>query len=288
MRGTLSSLIPVIAAVIAFTTLLPQKSWSADTVRAAAIQCYSPMGAVEANRTMLARLINHAATNGAKIIVTPECSITGYMNPARDCVWSSSATNRLFVGRFAEPVPGPSTKFFATIASNRAIYLCIALAESSGTNFFNTQVLLNPRGEIIAHHRKKNPWPMGDATWVTPGDRDPQAVETEYGRLGLMICYDTHLMPPKLAALHADIVLYSIGWYGPNTAGWFRNIFPERYVKPNHFAVIGSNWTGDKTSGAWQGQGFSFILDRDGEVLVMADDIPAPRIIYADLPIHHP
>jgi hypothetical protein len=37
---------------------------------------------------------------------------------------------------------------------------------------------------------------------------------------GLMICFDFHTLPPLLAKQEADIVLYSVGWYGPNEKNW--------------------------------------------------------------------
>ncbi len=256
---------------------------SNGAIKVAAIQCYTHMGCVESNRALLLALVSEAASNGAKIIVMPECAVTGYMNPARDDVWSCVATNPLYVGKFAEPVPGPSTHEFSRIASNRAVYLIVSLVEDSDGHFYNAQILLNHRGEIVAHHRKKNLWPPGDGTWATAGELPVQVVDSEYGRLGLMICYDVHVLATELAKLHADIVLYSIGWYGPNTENWFRNIFPDRFARANHFAVIGANWTVDNLREKWPGQGWSFACDREGHLLDIADDAPKPKIVYAML-----
>lgn len=180
-------------------------------------------------------------------------------------------------------MPGPSTEFFGRLASNCSVHLCIPLVEVHDRQFFNSQVLVNARGEIIAHHRKKNPWPPGDALWVSEGDLPVQVVDTEFGRIGLMICYDVHVLPKQLAQKHADLVLYSIGWFGPNADTWFRNTFTARFVKLNGFAVIGANWTGDGADGSWPGQGFSFIADQQGTILSMADDSSKPQIIYARL-----
>src|SRR5262245_5260390 len=50
------------------------------TVKVAAIQCSSDLGAIEANREKLTKLIEEAAGNGAKIIVLPEAAVTGYLS----------------------------------------------------------------------------------------------------------------------------------------------------------------------------------------------------------------
>ena len=100
-----------------------------------------------------------------------------------------------------------------------------------------------------------------------------------------MICFDVHEVPPKLKAAGADIVLYSVGWYGPNTENWFADIFPRRYVVPNNFAVIVANWSGEEDAPAWEGQGHSCIIGRDGRLLVCAKTTLGSEIIIADLPL---
>jgi predicted amidohydrolase len=137
----------------------------------------------------------------------------------------------------------------------------------------------------VAHHRKRSLWTPGDGLWVSQGNRPVQVVETEYGRLGLMICHDVHVMPELLGKEKADIVLYSVGWYGPNTDNWYRNIFPERYVMPNGFSIMVANWSADKNSPGWPGHGYSCVIDRQGRVLAMAKSQKGEEIVYADLPI---
>ena len=100
-----------------------------------------------------------------------------------------------------------------------------------------------------------------------------------------MICYDVHVLPEELAQADVEIVLYSIGWYGPNTGAWFRDVFPQRYAKPLNLAVIGANWSGYTPFGSWPGTGYSVIVDRLGRVVAQAGDKPRPEIIYGLLPV---
>src|SRR5262249_2269366 len=51
-----------------------------QTVKVAAVQCSSELGAVEANRQKLTALVREAAREGAKIVVLPETSVTGYLS----------------------------------------------------------------------------------------------------------------------------------------------------------------------------------------------------------------
>ena len=57
------------------------------TVQVAAVQCPSDLGDVAANRIRLTALVEQAAAHGAKIIVLPEASITGYLSQDLKTNW---------------------------------------------------------------------------------------------------------------------------------------------------------------------------------------------------------
>jgi len=262
---------------------------AARTVRVAAIQCPSQMGKVTSNQQRLTRLITEAARRGAKIVVLPECAVSGYYDPLDDRKWSRRSEpgeneNELPVSAIAERIPGPSTRQFGALAKALSIYIALPLAEVERGMFYNSVALIHPNGNVIARHRKRNLWTPGDSTWATSGNGEAQVVATPYGRLGLMICFDVHVMAARLKD-KADIVLYSVGWYGPNTEGWYRDIFPEKYVKPNGFAVVAANWSAESPNDLWQGAGYSTIFDRNGAVLAMSSKTSAEDIVIADLPI---
>jgi predicted amidohydrolase len=245
------------------------------------------MGELEYNRKLLHSLITEAAGRGAKIVVLPECAVHGYMDPGRERVWvtkDNAAEGCPAVEPVAEPVPGESTRYFGSLAKKLGIYLALPLVEKSGERFYNAQVLLDPQGAVAAHHRKTNLWAPGDGTWATEAEEQPRVVDSPYGRLGLMICYEVHVLPEKLAAAKADIVLYSVGWFGPNTEGWYKDIFPRRYVVPNGFHVVVSNWSADVGAPGWPGHGYSCVIDRTGAVLAMAKETRGSELVIADLP----
>ena len=284
---------------IAFATPLQSGAFSlpaparvrAKMVRVAAIQCPSIIGKLVQNRERLSALIVEAARRGARIVVLPECAVPGYMDARNDITWERATGNRSGsedrpVALVAERVPGPSTKFFGELARTLSIYLSVPLIEDDRGKYYNCVVLIGPDGRIAARHRKSNLWPPGDAGWASEGSGQPQVVATPYGRLGLMICYDVHVMPRRLKG-KADIVLYSVGWYGPNTEDWFHERFPLEYVKPNAFAVIAANWSAESADEAWQGAGYSSIIDRDGTVLAVSTKTDGNDIIIADLPVRN-
>jgi predicted amidohydrolase len=255
------------------------------TVRVAAIQCPSVMGKTQDNIHNITNLVRQAAARGAKIVVLPECSVQGYLDPMTWTSWSTSDVGAMAVRKVAEPVPGPTTALFSHLAHELNIYLCVGLIEAGSNAFFNSQVLFAPNGSIVAHHRKKSLWPPGDSAWCTPGDIPAQVVKTEFGNIGLMICFDYNTMPPLLAKQNADIVLYSVGWYGPNEANWFGKIFPTKVAVPYGFDVVAANWSSSTEAQVWPGRGHSCIITREGHVLAMSDAVYGNDIVIADLTI---
>ena len=257
------------------------------TVRVAAVQCYSRMGETARNAKRLTDLITRAADRGAKIVVLPECALQGYMDPGRGRVWRTKDQDAGLgpaVEPAAEPVPGKSTRAFGALAKKLGIYLALPMIESGKGKFYNAQVLLDPRGTIIAHHRKTNLWEPGDGTWATQGNEPARVVDTPYGRLGLMICYEVHVLPEPLARAKADIVLYSVGWFGPDTDRWYAETFPRDYVAPHDFAVVVANCSAAVGAPGWDGHGHSCIIGGGGKVLAAAKTTRGSEIIIADLP----
>jgi predicted amidohydrolase len=275
--------------IVAVCLLLACMAVADDTptgmVRVAAIQCPSVMGKTAENIRNITNLVRQAANLGARVVVLPECSVQGYLDPTTWTSWSSSETGHRDVHKVAEPVPGPSTALFGRLADELNIYLCVGLIEAATNGFFNSQVLLSPEGKILAHHRKKALWTPGDSNWCTPGDLPVQVVKTEFGNMGLMICFDFHALPPLLAKRQADIVLYSVGWYGPNEKTWFSKSFPAKAIIPHGFHVVAANWTSSTEAEEWPGRGHSCIITREGKVLAMSENVSGNAIVIADLEI---
>ncbi len=260
-------------------------------VMVAAVQTFSELGKPDGNRRRLARLVERAAAQGARIIVLPECAVPGYRSIDGNVVWASPVNadpakhDRLPVADFAETVPGPSTEFFGPIAKKHGVYVTVPIAERGGEpgapKWFNTLVLMGPEGKIRGHYRKLNPWPGGEALWTDPGDLGLCTVETEYGRLGLMICYDVHTVLRQLGDARCDAVLYSIAWVHDRPALWFQEHLPDRAAMAD-CDLICSNWSVDRPVNG-KGYGYSRVISREGKVLVAAQTGTGDEIVYARL-----
>lgn len=266
----------------------PQQDEKRETVKVAAVQCYSRMGDKDYNFKLISSLVKNAVEKGAKIVVLPEAAVSGYMNPAKNVTWTTgeSSQEEIAVQNTAESIEGEYIQKYLELARQYKIYLTVPFIEEDSSKFYNSVLLASPEGKVLGHHRKNSLWTHGDSGWCSIGEAAPQVVDTEYGRLGLMICYDAHSMPEKLVALKADIVLYSVGWYGPNTEDWYKRRFPEKYVVKNNFSVIAANWSFEKGQEGWEGAGWSNVVYRNGIVIKITDKVEGNEIVIADLPLN--
>jgi predicted amidohydrolase len=278
------------------TPLAKAASGRPATVKVAAVQCSSDLAAVGANRAKLTALVEEAAAAGAKIIVLPETAVTGYLSQDLQTNWRKSGRpmNRGFAGSLdptdaAETVPGPSTDHFAALAKRLGVYVTVPLLEHA-TNprapgdvaYFNTVCLVSPKGELVAHYRKLTPWPHPEQSWATPGDRGVQTFDTEYGRVGLAICFDIHTILPKYQPEKIWALLYPIAWVDDtHPAEWFWHTLPAEVAKFDHY-VIGANWSVDHPQ-PWFGYGFSTIIAPDGKVVASAKSLYGSEIVYAEI-----
>jgi len=266
------------------------------TVRVAAVQCSSELGAVEANRLKLSALVREAAAGGAKFVVLPEAAITGYLSQNLRVNWH--VAGRPLESRFegidpndaAETVPGPSTTHFARLADELDVWLTVPLLEADDSQrrarrYFNTVCLMSPDGEMVAHYRKLTPWPYPEKSWAEPGDHGVQTADTPYGRVGLAICFDIHTILDRYEGHDVWTLLYPIAWVSDqHPVAWFGRALPAKAARYG-LNVVGANWSVDRPQ-EWFGYGYSTIIQADGTIAAQAKTREGSEIIYADLPTH--
>ncbi len=152
-------------------------------------------------------LTNHASSNEAKIIVFPETWLPGYPvwidDAPKAALWDYPPAKRLYQYLTENSVEIPGEDFFRLqkIVKDAAAYVVIGIHERYGGTLYNTTIYFEPSGDYKIH-RKLTPtyterliWGMGDGSTLN-------VLETPYGVLGGLICWE-HWMPLARAAMHA-------------------------------------------------------------------------------------
>lgn len=99
---------------------------------------------------------------------------------------------------FAEPVDGPSTQLLSGLARRYNMVIVSPILERDelhGGTIHNTAVVIGNRGNVIGKHRKNHIPRVGDfneSTYYMEGDTGHPVFATEFGRIGVNICYGRH------------------------------------------------------------------------------------------------
>lgn len=155
--------------------------------------------------------IHSAARRGAQIVCLPELFCTQYFCQREDTA--------LF--DLAEPIPGPATERLGAVARETRTVLITSLFERRAAGLYhNTAVTLGQDGKIISVYRKMHipDDPLYyEKYYFTPGDIGFQAVDTAFGRIGTLVCWDQwYPEGARVTALKgAEVLFYptAIGWH---------------------------------------------------------------------------
>ena len=157
--------------------------------------------AVEDNRRRAADAISTAFARGANLIVVPEMMVPGYVLDRE----------RLLAA--AETVPGPTTEEWGGLAAQDGGYVVGGLCERDGDLLYNSAVVAGPDGNVIGHYRKTHLFGAEKQVFA-PGDLGFPLVMTEFGTIGLCVCYDLRFVEVlRLLALQgAELICVPTAW----------------------------------------------------------------------------
>ncbi len=99
---------------------------------------------------------------------------------------------------FAEPVDGPTTQLLAKLARRYNMVIVSPILErdeAHGGTIHNTAVVIGNNGNVIGSHRKVHIPRVGDfneSTYYMEGDTGHPVFVTQFGNVGVNICYGRH------------------------------------------------------------------------------------------------
>lgn len=216
-------------------------------------------GRGEAGLNRIARAVSDARSNGATLVVLPECALGGYLRAD---------------GSHAPPIDldGPEIARLRQIAGETVV--CVGFTERGPGRPYSSAVCLN--GEGILGHQRKVHVPPSECEAFAPGDGFA-AFDTPVGRIGMLLCYDK-IFPEaaRTLALDGAETIASLSAWPLSRSDPARRIAADRQTRhfnlldearalENQVVWVSSNLTGKIGPLRFFGQ--AKVVDPDGIVL---------------------
>ena len=225
-------------------------------VRVAAVQMQPALLDVQQNLARVADWVRQAAAQGARLVVFPEVTLSGYAITPDEAQAA------------AMPIPGPATDVVSRACAEADTHVVVGLLERDpeGT-LFNASVLIGPRGLQAVYRKTHLPF-LGIDRYLAAGDAFVPPVDTPAGRLGLLICYDLRFPEPiRVHALHgAQVIALSTAW--PAAATLYPEFMARSRAAENRVTLIAANRVGEERGTRYLGR--SLIVSPEGNVLAEA------------------
>lgn len=171
----------------------------------------------------------------------------------------------------AQPIDGPLPTALAKKAKEFGVWIHGgSFCEKDGDLLFNTSVLFNDQGDLVARYRKVHVFTYAnEQDTMTPGE-NYVVTETPLGLTGLATCYDTRFpeMFRSMRDAGAQTFLIPSGWPTVRIAQW-NALLPARAVE-NQAWVIAGNQVG--VQGAHVLGGNSAVIDPMGVTRAIGGD----------------
>jgi nitrilase len=157
-----------------------------------------------------------AAGSGAELVVFPETFVpvyptsrwakafAGWQNDGAKATFARLAQNSIAVG-------SPEEERLGACARELGIWLVTGVnevdAQRPGT-IYNSLLYHSPDGELALHHRKLVPTNHERLIWGQGDGRGLHAVETGFGRVGGLVCWENYMPLARVALYEAGVEIY--------------------------------------------------------------------------------
>ncbi|PWN93246.1 putative NIT2-nitrilase [Acaromyces ingoldii] len=264
----------------------------------AAVAQLTSSGLIAENLSTCISLIRRASSAGAKAIFLPEA--TDFIAPAasvaaltrsaeaRDFVQgirdaAKSAGIWVSVGIHEDPSGGSSSSSPSSTANGKGQERC-----------YNTQLLVDERGEVRARYRKTHLFDVDikggltilESNTTVPGEELLDPINTPLGNVGLLTCYDLRFAEPALAlrARGAHVITYPSAFTVRTGAAHWEVLLRARAIETQSW-VLAAAQVGAHAGTARVSWGHAMIVDPYGSVVAQTSDMQPykPTFCLADI-----
>ncbi|HKU57654.1 MAG TPA: carbon-nitrogen hydrolase family protein [Gaiellaceae bacterium] len=185
-------------------------------VKVACVQVEPVMLDREATLDKLEKVAADAAKEGAELVVFPETFVPIYPSSRwakAFAGWEGTGAKETFarLARESVAVGSPAERRIGAAAQELGIWIVTGVnevePERPGT-IYNSLLYHSPSGELALHHRKLVPTNHERLVWGQGDGRGLTAVETGFGRLGGLICWENYMPLARVALYESGIEIY--------------------------------------------------------------------------------
>jgi len=220
---------------------------------------------IEGNKAEIKNLLKEI-TSDTDLLIFPELTLTGFtMNPEKYC--SSLKTGNI--------------DFFTAIAKERGTNIVFGDIIADGSDFFNTLLLLDRKGELKNHYFKIHPFSYGEENRHYSAGKELIIANIDGVKTGLSICYDLRF--PELYRFYGkqrvDLLINIANWPITRIHHW-RALLRARAIENQAF-VVAVNRTGNDPH--LQYNGCSSVFSPMGDELCCIEDEVKIHLTEIDL-----
>lgn len=161
------------------------KTFIAAAIQIAPVAGELSSSSIDANLEKAVSFIERCvADTGAALVVLPETVTTGFSpGCSPEELWD-----------LVDKLPGRLTSPIQEVAKRLGVHIVHATYERGADRgiVYNSSMIILPSGEIAGIYRKTHPFcaeMLSQGGWVVPGN-DVCVVDTELGKIGMIICFD--------------------------------------------------------------------------------------------------
>jgi predicted amidohydrolase len=234
-----------------------------------------------ANLAEAERWVRQAASAGARLVALPEVFIwRGNKKEERDA---------------AEMIPGATSERLSALAGELGIHLLAGsiLEEIPGSNkAYNTSLLFDPTGKLLANYRKIHLFDVDLANGVSLRESATREygdaiilAKTDLGAMGLTVCYDLRFpeLYRALAQQGAEIILVPSAFTAYTGQAHWATLLRARAIE-NQVYIIAPGQFG-KSPKSFETHGHSMIVDPWGQVIAELAD--GPGVVSAEIDLDY-
>lgn len=251
------------------------------------IQCSNPLNDEKASVKQIADaalekhvpMIEEAARKGVQILCLQEIFNGPYFCPSQDSKWCDQA----------EAIPsGPTTQVMMGLAKKHSMAIVVPIYERCDVAgvYYNSAAVIDADGSFLGTYRK-NHIPHTNQFWekffFKPGNLGYPVFKTQYGTIGVYICYDRHFPEgARILGLHGAEIVFNPSATVAGLSEYLWKIEQPAHAVANGYFVGAINRVGTEAPwniGEFYGQSYfvnprgQFIAEasRDKDEIVVAE-----------------